>query len=68
MGSRFTVSDAVSRSMQREIGAMRILKAPKRWHCLKAKSRSRDLAELGTDERGAVIGEADEALVEGGVP
>ena len=33
-----------------------------------AKSRSRDFAELGTSARGAVISEADEALVEGGVP
>ena len=47
---------------------MRILKAPKRWCCVNAKSRSRDFAELGTSARGAVISEADEALVEGGVP
>jgi len=54
--------------MHSEIGAMRILKAPKRWCCVKAKSPSRDLAELGTSARGSVIGEADEALVECGVP
>ena len=47
---------------------MRILKAPERWYCVKAKSRSRDFAELGTSARGAVIGEADEALVESSVP
>src|SRR5437762_14249317 len=54
--------------MQREIGAMCILKAPKWGYCIKAKSGSRDCAELGTSARGAVISEADEALVEGGVP
>src|SRR4051794_37427366 len=47
---------------------MRILKAPKRWCRVNAKSRSRDFAELGTSARGAVISEADEALVEGGIP
>ena len=54
--------------MQREIGAMRIPKAPKRSYCVKAKRRSSDFAELGTSARGAVIGEANEALVEGGIP
>jgi hypothetical protein len=47
---------------------MRILKAPKRWCRVNAKSRSRDFAELGTSAWGAVISEANEALVEGGVP
>jgi hypothetical protein len=30
--------------MQREIGAMRILKAPKRWYGVKVESHSRDFA------------------------
>jgi hypothetical protein len=47
---------------------MRILKAPKRWYCIKTKGRSRDLAELGTSARGAIIGKTDKALVEGSVP
>ena len=58
----------MARSMQREIGAMSILKAPKRGHCINAKSGPRDFAEVGTSERGAVISEADKALVEGSVP
>ena len=54
--------------MQREIGAMPILKAPKWWYCVNAKSSSRNFAELGTSARGAIVGEADEALIEGSVP
>ena len=37
-------------------------------HCVDAESLARGFAELGTGERRAVVGEADEALIEGGVP
>jgi hypothetical protein len=58
----------MAHSMQREIGAVRIVKAPKRWCCVKAKGRSCDLAELGTTARCTVIAKADEALIKGGAP
>jgi hypothetical protein len=49
-------SKAVAHSMQREIGAMRVLKAAKRWHYVNAKSRSREFAELGTCAHGPIVG------------
>ena len=55
-------------SMQREIGAMRILEAPERWYCVKPKSHSRGFAELGASAWGAIIGEANEPTIEGRVP
>jgi hypothetical protein len=47
---------------------MRILKAPKRCCCVKAKSRSRDFAELRTSAWDAIIGEANQTTIEGRIP
>jgi hypothetical protein len=53
--------------MHPEICSMRVAEAAKQQRCIDP-SLARGLTELPTGEHGAILGEADEALVEGGVP
>ena len=56
------------RSMHPEIRSMRVAQAAKRQRCIGSEGLARGLTELPTGEHGAILGEADEALVEGGPP
>src|SRR5688572_16502769 len=47
---------------------MAISQALQRWHTMYAERVSNDLAQFWADEHGAVVGEADQAFVEGGIP
>jgi hypothetical protein len=57
----------MARAMHPEICSMRVAEAAKRQCCVDTQALARGLTELRTGKHGA-IGEADEAVVEGGVP
>jgi hypothetical protein len=46
---------------------MRVAEGAKRQRCIDTQGLARGLTELPTGKHGAILGEADEALVEGGV-
>ena len=58
----------MSGSVGGKVGAVRVAQAPKSRRCVDGQSLAGDLAELCAGERHAVIREADQALIEGGVP
>jgi len=47
---------------------MRVAEAAKRQRCIDTKGLARGFTELWLGRHGTIIGEADEALAEGGVP
>src|SRR5262249_47729046 len=58
----------MARAMHPEICSMRVAEAAKRQRCIDTNGLARGLTELWAGKHGAIIGEADQALVEGGVP
>jgi hypothetical protein len=61
-------SENLWRAMHPEICLMRVAEAAKRQRCVDTEGLARGLTEPRTGKHSAIIGEADEALVEGGVP
>jgi hypothetical protein len=61
-------SKSMSSAMHGEVGAMRIAQAAERGCGVGGKGLAGDGAELRACQRPPVIGEADQALIEGGVP
>src|SRR5271154_3246054 len=58
----------MSGAVHREVGAVRVAQAEERGGSLHAECLPRDDAKQWTGKRNAAIGEADQALIKGGIP
>jgi hypothetical protein len=63
-----SVLETVPRTVRCEVCSMRVAEAAKRQCCVDVEGPACSLAELRPDERRAVVREADQALIERGVP
>jgi hypothetical protein len=54
--------------MQGQISSVIFANAAERWRVLNIESSTRRLSQLNGRENGAVVGEANESLIKGGVP
>jgi hypothetical protein len=65
---RHFASKSVSGAVRGEISTVRVAQAAERGHGLNGECSAGDFAQRGTDAWRAVIAEADQALVKGGIP
>jgi len=63
-----SASKTMSGAMRCKVSALRVTQAAKRGRSVDGQSLAGDATKQWTSERSAVIGETDQALVEGGIP